>query len=359
MSSKIELEKTCLHCGQKFIARTTVTQYCSHPCSQRAYKDRKRNEKLGEIAEIIPAPKPTENKAPIHNSRDYLSVQQTADLMGLSRATVHRYCVHGKIRCVKINRKIFIRRKDIDMLFDEAEPYEVTPRKSLPPTEFYTLQEIMDKYNYSSDSIYKIVRAKQIPKAILHGKTVYGKKQIDRHFALKAADPEISEWYSVEEIRQKYEMSLTAVYSFNSEHAIPRKKEKGKTLYSRRHVDAIMQSRQADPSIKEWYSMDDIVSLYKLEPGYVSNLIYKNPIPKTRRGNKGYYSKEHFDALMQEKFPAQEYYTTDEATVRFGISRDALYQYIKRYAIPTLHEGRYVKISKPHLDKLFENRIIR
>ena len=33
--------------------------------------------------------------------------------------------------------------------------------------------------------------------------------------------------------------------------------------------------------------MNDIVTLYNFEPGYVSNLIYKNPIPKIRRGNKG------------------------------------------------------------------------
>ena len=54
-----------------------------------------------------------------------------------------------------------------------------------------------------------------------------------------------------------------------------------------------------------------------------------------RKGNKGYYSKEYFDELMRKKFPHPEYYTVEEAISKYSISRDALYQYIKRYNIPT------------------------
>lgn len=46
MSSNIKIQKTCQFCGKKFIARKTVTQYCSHTCSQRGYKERKRNERI-------------------------------------------------------------------------------------------------------------------------------------------------------------------------------------------------------------------------------------------------------------------------------------------------------------------------
>lgn len=51
-----------------------------------------------------------------------MSCQEVADMMGIGRATVYRYCVTGKVRCVKLNRKIFIRKKDIDALFENAEP---------------------------------------------------------------------------------------------------------------------------------------------------------------------------------------------------------------------------------------------
>ena len=46
MSSKIEVQRICQYCEQEFTARTTVTKYCSLKCSQKAYKARKRAEKI-------------------------------------------------------------------------------------------------------------------------------------------------------------------------------------------------------------------------------------------------------------------------------------------------------------------------
>jgi len=45
MSSNIEIERICQHCDKDFIAKTTVTKYCSDDCAKRAYKARKRAEK--------------------------------------------------------------------------------------------------------------------------------------------------------------------------------------------------------------------------------------------------------------------------------------------------------------------------
>lgn len=355
MSSNIRIEKVCQFCGRLFIAKTCTTRFCSHTCSQRNYKSRKRERHIEKITAAITE---TSVKEPTLH-KEYMSCEQVADLMGISRTTVYRYCVTGKMNCIKMNRKIFIRKRDIELLFDEHPPYAVTPVECKPITEFYTLKEITDKYQVCESTVYNTVNAKRIPKVLFKGKTIYSKKHIDKQFSLKTPDAAINDWYSVEEIREKYGMSLSAVYSFNSENAIPRKKEKGLTYYSAQHVDALLQQRQPDPAIKEWYSMDDIVKLYKLEPGYISNLIYKNPIPKIRRGNKGYYSKEHFDTLMREKFPAPEYYTTEEAAAKFGVAKDVLYEYVKRHKIPTIKVGRCIHISKSHLDKLFENLKIR
>lgn len=286
-----------------------------------------------------------------------MGCQEVANMMGISRATVHRYCATGKFRCVRLNRKIFIRKKDIDALFDNAEPYEVMPVNRAPITEFYTMQEITEKFEVSESTVYNMVIAKQIPKVLSQGKTIYSKKHIDRHFARKLPDPQVAEWYTVEEIREKYNMSVSAVYSFTSEYGIPRKKSRGKTYYSKSHTDQHLKMRRPDPEIKEWYSMNDIVTLYNFEPGYVSNLIYKNPIPKIRRGNKGYYSKEHFDRLVREKQLVPEYYTVEEAMAKYNLPRDTLYHHIRYNDIPKIKDGRCIKISKPELDAIFEQPI--
>lgn len=38
MSSNIKIKKNCQHCGQEFIARTTVIKYCGDYCAKKAYK---------------------------------------------------------------------------------------------------------------------------------------------------------------------------------------------------------------------------------------------------------------------------------------------------------------------------------
>ena len=46
MSSNLYIPKTCKHCGNAFTARTTVTKYCGDTCAKKAYKARKRKEKV-------------------------------------------------------------------------------------------------------------------------------------------------------------------------------------------------------------------------------------------------------------------------------------------------------------------------
>ena len=46
MSSNIRISKICQHCGQEFVAKTTVTKFCSDNCAKRNYKKRKREEKI-------------------------------------------------------------------------------------------------------------------------------------------------------------------------------------------------------------------------------------------------------------------------------------------------------------------------
>ena len=46
MSSNIEVQRICEHCGIEFIARTTTTRYCSKKCNSAAYKAKIRGKKV-------------------------------------------------------------------------------------------------------------------------------------------------------------------------------------------------------------------------------------------------------------------------------------------------------------------------
>lgn len=349
--SKIVVKKVCQFCGKEFIAHKLNTMYCSHQCARQSYKSRLREQKLEKVLQ-------KDNLPPVSTTtlkKEYLSCDDVADLMGVSSTTVYRYCITGKIKCIKMNRKIFIRKEDIDALFQVETPYQVRHIQAKPVTEYYTVNEIVKKYNVSKDTIFKYAASRNIPRIKQGNKTLFSKIHIDRRFSLYSPDPAISEWYSVDEICEKYEMSVHAVYSCASNYIVPRMKSKGKCYYSKKHIDEILANRATTAETAEWYSMEDINRIYGLDPRYVSGLIYKNPIPKIRRGNKGYYSKTHFDELMRNKFPQPEYCTVEEVTSKYGITRDALYQYIKRYNVSTIKEGRYIKILKHEIEKVLSN----
>ncbi|MDR3058427.1 MAG: helix-turn-helix domain-containing protein [Prevotella sp.] len=268
MSSNIKITMLCQFCGEEFTARTTVTKFCSHKCASSAYKQKKRDEKIQK------AQKNTEESKQVNLNntipdKEYLSVLDTAKLLGIGRATVNRYCVSGKIPCMKINRKIFIRRKDIERCFDNAAPYEVIPIVKEPVTEFYTIEEIEDKFSVSQSLIFKIVREKKIPKTNLNKKAYYNKKHIDRYFEQKSNETNISEWYSVEEMMEKFDMTKTAVYSFVSDNQIPRKQERGKAYYSQQHIDTLLSHKIPDSSIR-----DGIVCKTFSKNTDLSNLMY-------------------------------------------------------------------------------------
>ena len=375
MSSNFEITKTCELCGSSFIARKLTTQYCSHQCSQRAYKLRKRDERIKAVADSETTTfglaqkksnefNPIQNDSTSLNRKEFLNVLEASELLGVCRATINNYCVQGKLKCIKMNRKIFIRRNDIEQLFESAPPYVVTPRKAKTQeptevvseeciTEFYTADELATKFGYSKSAIHKMAASKHIPKTTHNGSYLYSKRHFDEAFAGKQVDESITEWYTVEQIMELYSMTKNSVYSLTSERAITKKNQSGKTLYAKSEIDTILQPRLGGASIAEWYTNDEIKEAYGFEPGYVASFVFKNKIPKKRIGNKGYYSKEHFDKAAAERKPSTEYITVDKAMELYRMSRDAVYACVKRHNIPKIKEGPIIKLQKSALEALF------
>ena len=127
MSSNIEVEKICQFCGNKFIAKTTVTKYCGDICAKRAYKQRKRIEKLSdaEIEELLNehvgpdrffmrnSKKPLEN---IIKKHSFFTVRQTAVMLGVSERTLFRMIERGQIKAKKLGGRTLIKSQDIEEL---------------------------------------------------------------------------------------------------------------------------------------------------------------------------------------------------------------------------------------------------
>lgn len=187
----------------------------------------------------------------------------------------------------------FVRKADIEIMF-EGHLYtkKVKPERK-PITEFYTTKEIQEKFGVSEAWVFKLAKEKKIPKVLHHGKTYWSKQHVGKHFAKHIENNSIVEWYSVQDMMEKFNMTTSAVYCFVSKFNIPKKKIKTSVYYSKQHVDAVKGIN---------------------EP------------------------------------PKEEFYTMKEAVQHFGMTEDQIYKYAKKAKVSKHMEGRIVLMNKRELD---------
>lgn len=237
--------------------------------------------------------------------KDFLTPTETAQYLGVCRTYIYDSINRGKIKVTRIGRKTLISKSDIQAMFDflspkESEPKETTEKKGKSISDFYTRAEIREKFGVKDSWIYKVVAENNVPKTILRGKAYFSRSHIDRLFSARKENPEITEWYSVEDIQSKYGMTLSAIYS----------------------------------------------------------LVSKIGIPKRKEGPKVYYSKFHFDVAKGTKSAEDvEFISVPEAMEKYSLTRDQLYHYVKTYKITKLRCGKYVKLNAKELEALFNPEI--
>ena len=295
--SNIRIKKICEWCGQEFVAQKVTTKYCSHRCANLAYKQAIRAKRIQQEEQRIQIVK---SEKPLMDIKDkeYLSIAQAATLLGLSLQAVYKMIYTGHLVAYKLSSRLsFVRQSDIEEML-KRNPYKKRQSKdTLPITDFYTTNEIKEKFGVKDSWIFHIAKEHNIPRTFNRGKTYWSKKHFDDYFSKKAPDPEIKEWYSTQDMQEKFGMTLTAIYSFVSKNAIPKKKVGIMVYYSKKHVDIA----------------------------------------------KGLIAPEE-----------PKYYTIAEAMERFNLTRDQLYHYVKYHNIPRIKVGKYTKILRAELDKFFE-----
>jgi excisionase family DNA binding protein len=117
MSSNIQVQRICQHCGNEFTAKTTVTKYCSDNCAKRAYKALKRIEKVEKSDnETLQVKTQSINVIKV---KEYLTVKEVAILLNCSVRSVYYYINAGNIKAVNLSERLTrIKRSDIDKLFN-------------------------------------------------------------------------------------------------------------------------------------------------------------------------------------------------------------------------------------------------
>ena len=251
---------------------------------------RERRLELRELQDLI------EVKSKLDN-QDYFTFAQAAQLMGVSRQYIYKLVKEDKLRASRISARMsIIRRADIELML-KTRPYERKRVKDdLDITEYYTAEQISEKYKVSQKWIWAYTRENTIPKIRIRQFNYYSKKHIDAAFAKYKTDNDLTEWYTPEEIEQKYGMSRVAIRSHVYRNNIPSKKEHGQIFYSKLHFDLTKQA--AEDNAAEYYTVQEAMKKYNLTRDSVYGILQFHEIKREKKGRFVRFLKVDFDRIM-------------------------------------------------------------
>jgi excisionase family DNA binding protein len=116
MSSNIKIPKVCEHCKETFIAKTTVTRFCSTNCAGKAFKNRKSKELL-ESVQMEEYRRSVGINMELIQSKEFLSIKEACLLLGVSRMSLYRYIKNKTITTHKLGGKVIIKKQALTKLF--------------------------------------------------------------------------------------------------------------------------------------------------------------------------------------------------------------------------------------------------
>ena len=288
----MEVRKICQWCGKPFIAKKTTTCYCSYQCSNLGYKERIRERKrqMRKMQELLQPKQAAEGQ-------DFFSFVQAAKLMGVTRQYVYKLVKESKLRASRISgKKSFIRRADIELML-KTKPYErIVPKDDFDMSEYYTAEEIAEKYKVNAKWVWTYTRQHKIPKVKVRQFNYYSKKHIDAAFTKYKTDDALTEWYTPEEIEEKYGMTRVAIRSHVYRNNIPSKKEHGQIFYSKLHFDLSKQTAEDDSS--EYYTVQEAMKKYNLTRDSVYGILQFHEIKREKKGRFVRFLKVEFDHII-------------------------------------------------------------
>ncbi len=164
---------------------------------------------------------------------------------------------------------------------------------------YMSIEDIEKRYKLTKSWVQYLTRKMKIPRVQKGHYLYYDEKIVAEIFSKYQSSDNITEWYTAEDIEKKYNMSTQARHSFTHRHKIPKKKEFGKTFYSKLHVDFAK-----DPSSqysKDYFTIEQIMSTYNVSKKKVYYIVRHYKVPSIRDGNCYVYLKTAIDKQLNKK----------------------------------------------------------
>jgi predicted DNA-binding transcriptional regulator AlpA/ribosomal protein L24E len=117
MSSNIQIKRVCEHCGKPFLARTTVTRFCSHKCNSRFYKLQQKQKKIESSNTVtrntILQQEPAADNATTILSKELLNVKELSVITGVSERTLFRLIKDDGFPRMRLGRRLVFNKASV------------------------------------------------------------------------------------------------------------------------------------------------------------------------------------------------------------------------------------------------------
>ena len=297
------IPKVCVHCGNEFIAQRITTMFCSNTCARKYRAKQKLEEKHKRItAETI------QQNIAIRdmNSPDseYIMAADAARFLGLSKRTMIRYIQQGIIKAKKLPKMTLIEKKHLREILESDVSYRVRTKVKI-----------------------------DVPKD--DNNPIFG-----------------GEYMTITEAATTYDIPLNVMQHYLRRSELKFVKYRNTRFYEKKDVDKLIRKRMKDrhPEIKEWYSVDDILSIFNITFSQLAGFLYRARIPKRKDGGKTYYSKVHVDQEFNYLLEIDKYYTTEELAVKYGADKRKIAKLVQRHNLPKITRGSKIYIEKEPFD---------
>ena len=308
VSRRIKVAKICPCCGREFAAEKSTTMFCSGNCA-RKYR---RRQEAAERREKVTAEQIKLNidvKESLTPDSQFLRASDAAKYLGVSTRTVLRYIDQGIIKAKRLPRVTLIERtvlrevleSDVSLHVKTKAKIEVPPKDESNPIfngEHITIPEASKLYDVPLNVMQNYLRRSDLKFTMYRNTRFYDKKEVDRYVKKRLRDrrPDIKEWYSVNDILTKFNITSITLNNQLYKASVPKRKDGGYTYYSKSHIDEMFgYLLESD----KYYTTEQLSEMYQLDKRRISKIVQRYSLPKIRRSGRILIVKVPFDEFMK------------------------------------------------------------
>jgi len=279
MASNILIKRVCSHCGTDFIAKTTVTKFCSSKCNSRFYKAALKAKKIDKShIETVVEKANARIKA---LDKDFLSVSETAALLCCSRAAVYKMITSGRLKSAKyLGNVTRIPKTEILGKFDEpispkpkqdegkaTRPLK-KPDQALTIEDCYKMDDLVSLFKKNRTALYTAFARTKVPKLKV-GKEAYFSKEVVNKLLKKQEQPpkpglsrereinqeiaarglSASQCYTIDECVELFGKDRSLLYGIFNRRLVPKIRAGQNVLLSRKVIDKLYRTFLKDGKI--------------------------------------------------------------------------------------------------------------